>query len=177
MLLSNQRGETCRKSQSSGLIELMDITPIANRTGTQSQVVMTTRVWSCHFAPDPRHHSLHQQIEMRTGAPQLRDMIRSMIAATVGEDRVPFGFSFVTESEFLLAGSAQSLGVVVNRNRKADDYLVLHPAEQWFADYLLDRCWFDDGNESGMPLPANRRFEDDLNRLLKMASTDACITD
>lgn len=153
----------------SGLIEFMDISPIACRIGIRSQVVMTTRAWSCGFAPDPSQHSLPQQIAMRTTAPQLRDMIQSMLSALTGEDRTPCQFTFATDSEFLSARPTNSLAVAVNRGRKFDDYLILDPSEQWFADFLLERGWFAGECESCMPTPASRRLEEDLNRLLRMA--------
>ena len=151
------------------LIEFMDISPIACRIGIRSQVVMTTRAWSCGFAPDPSQHSLPQQIAMRTTAPQLRDMIQSMLSALTGEDRTPCQFTFATDSGYLLPGPTHSLGVAVNRGRSLDDYLVLDPSEQWFADFLLERSWFAGECESCMPTPAGRRLEEDLNRLLRMA--------
>ena len=161
--------ESTLNPTSSGLIEFMDISSIACRIGVRSQVVMTTRAWSCGFAPDPSQHSLSQQIAMRTTAPQLRDMIQSMLSALTGEDRTPCQFTFATESDFLSARPTNSLAVAVNRGRKFDDYHILDPSEQWFADFLLERGWFAGECEACMPTPASRRLEEDLNRLLRMA--------
>jgi hypothetical protein len=153
----------------SGLIEFMDISPIACRIGVRSQVVMTTRAWSFGYAPDPGQHSLPQQIAMRTTAPQLRDMIEAMFSALVGEDRTPCQFTFHTESPFLVTGPTRSIAVMVNRGGRLDDYLILDPCEQWFADYLIDSGLLPNADESWEATKTCRRFEQDLNRLLRMA--------
>ena len=116
---SNNQDSTLTPS-ASGLIEFMDISPIACRIGFRSQIVMTTRAWSFGYAPDPGQHSLPQQIAMRTTAPQLRDMIEAMFSALVGEDRTPCQFTFATDSELMSARPASSLAVAVNRGREIE---------------------------------------------------------
>ena len=150
-------------------LELMDISPIACRIGVRSQIVMTTRAWSRGYAPDPTQHTLPQQIAMRTSAPQLRDMIQSMLAALAGEDRTPCQFAFLTQSAYLPAGPTRSLAVAVNRGRSLDDYLVLDPSEQWFADFVLEHGTFTGRCELCSDTPEDHRLERDLNQLVRMA--------